>query len=55
MHPKLNLLFIHFAARYLRVLEIVHNAIVQDVTITKRHIYYQDVELFGSQQAVDEV
>jgi meiotic recombination protein SPO11 len=55
MHAKLNRLYIHLAARYLRVLEIVYNALVQDVTITKRHIYYQDVELFGSQQAVDEV
>ncbi|KAI8575270.1 hypothetical protein K450DRAFT_163169, partial [Umbelopsis ramanniana AG] len=39
----------------LRILEIIYNALIQDVIITKRHIYYQDVELFGSQQAVDEV
>lgn len=55
MHAKLDLLVIRFAARYLSVLEIVYNAIIQDATITKRHIYYQDVELFGSQRAVDEV
>ncbi|KAH8549575.1 hypothetical protein BGW37DRAFT_501705 [Umbelopsis sp. PMI_123] len=42
-------------ARYLLVLELVYNALVQDVVITKRYIYYQDVALFGSQQVVDEV
>lgn len=28
---------------------------VRNVVITKRSIYYQDVELFGSQRAVDQV
>lgn len=42
-------------ARYLRVLESIYNALVQDTVITKRAIYYGDVELFGSQKVVDQV
>ncbi|KAJ2963034.1 hypothetical protein NQZ79_g1916 [Umbelopsis isabellina] len=42
-------------ARYLRVLESIYNALVQDTVITKRAIYYGDVELFGSQKVVDQI
>ncbi|KAG2186091.1 hypothetical protein INT43_002529 [Umbelopsis isabellina] len=42
-------------ARYLRVLESVYDALVQDTVITKRAIYYGDVELFGSQKVVDQI
>ncbi|KAI7884683.1 DNA topoisomerase IV, alpha subunit [Lichtheimia hyalospora FSU 10163] len=42
-------------ARYLRVLEIIHEALVTSVVITKRDIYYRDIALFGTQSVVDKI
>ncbi|KAL9028024.1 MAG: hypothetical protein Q9196_003545 [Gyalolechia fulgens] len=37
----------------LRILELIHEALVEDVVISKRNIYYKDPELFNSQTTVD--
>ncbi|KAL8993495.1 MAG: hypothetical protein Q9169_006301 [Polycauliona sp. 2 TL-2023] len=37
----------------LRILELVHEALVNDVVVSKRNIYYKDPELFKSQRVVD--
>ncbi|CAG8496195.1 9790_t:CDS:10 [Ambispora leptoticha] len=37
----------------IRLLEICHNLLIQNITATKRDIYYKDVQLFGSQSTVD--
>ncbi|CAG8462382.1 9350_t:CDS:10 [Ambispora gerdemannii] len=37
----------------IRLLEICHNLLVQNITATKRDIYYKDIQLFGSQSTVD--
>ncbi|KAL8950224.1 MAG: hypothetical protein Q9222_003731 [Ikaeria aurantiellina] len=37
----------------LRILELIHEALVNDIIVSKRNIYYQDVELFKSQKVVD--
>ncbi|KAL8711446.1 MAG: hypothetical protein Q9220_004104 [cf. Caloplaca sp. 1 TL-2023] len=37
----------------LRVLELIHEALVNNMVISKRNIYYQDVSLFKSQKVVD--
>lgn len=50
-----NIIVILFSARYLRVLEIIHEALVTSVVISKRDIYYRDVALFGTQSVVDKV
>ncbi|KAI8067487.1 Spo11/DNA topoisomerase VI subunit A [Gongronella butleri] len=39
--------------RYVRVLEIIYEALATNVVITKRDIYYRDVALFRSQRVVD--
>ena len=39
----------------LRVLDLIHKALVDDVVVTKRDIYYQDPELFENQAVVDRV
>ncbi|GLB45082.1 putative DNA topoisomerase IV alpha subunit [Lyophyllum shimeji] len=40
-------------AQLLRVLDLTHEALVDDVPATKRDIYYKDVPLFKSQRIVD--
>ncbi|KAJ8653396.1 hypothetical protein O0I10_010942 [Lichtheimia ornata] len=40
-------------ACYLRVLEIIHEALVTSEVISKRDIYYRDIALFGTQSVVD--
>ncbi|KAI9596803.1 Spo11/DNA topoisomerase VI subunit A [Syncephalis fuscata] len=40
-------------ARYLRVLEICHQSLVQGTVISKREIYYRDVNLFQRQSIAD--
>ncbi|KAF8069998.1 topoisomerase acting in meiosis [Lyophyllum atratum] len=40
-------------AQLLRVLDLTHEALVDDVPATKRDIYYKDVPLFKSQRVVD--
>ncbi|KAJ9094492.1 hypothetical protein QFC21_006031 [Naganishia friedmannii] len=40
-------------ARLLRVCELLHHALVEDIIVTKRDIYYKDVNLFGKQSVVD--
>ncbi|KAH9809007.1 Spo11/DNA topoisomerase VI subunit A [Melampsora americana] len=40
-------------AMLLRIVEIIHDAISRDVTVTKRDIYYRDVNLFKTQIQVD--
>ncbi|KAJ8653398.1 hypothetical protein O0I10_010944 [Lichtheimia ornata] len=42
-------------ARYLRVLEIIHEALVTSVVVSKRDIYYRDIALFGTQSVVDKI
>ncbi|KAI4115996.1 MAG: hypothetical protein LQ345_003517 [Seirophora villosa] len=37
----------------LRILELIHEALVADIVISKRNIYYKDPELFQSQKIVD--
>ncbi|KAK3942482.1 Spo11/DNA topoisomerase VI subunit A [Diplogelasinospora grovesii] len=43
-----------FAALF-RILELSHEALLSGNPITKRNIYYQDIDLFKSQSAVDEM
>ncbi|KAH8828405.1 type IIB DNA topoisomerase-domain-containing protein [Flagelloscypha sp. PMI_526] len=40
-------------ARLFRVLDITHAAIIEDIPMTKRDLYYKDPKLFGSQKTVD--
>ncbi|EGG09195.1 uncharacterized protein MELLADRAFT_104525 [Melampsora larici-populina 98AG31] len=40
-------------AMLLRIVEITHDAISRNVTVTKREIYYRDVNLFKTQTQVD--
>ncbi|KAJ7594564.1 DNA topoisomerase IV alpha subunit [Mycena floridula] len=40
-------------AQLLRVLDIMHEALVEDVPATKRDVYYRDVQLFKTQKTVD--
>ncbi|KAJ9119639.1 hypothetical protein QFC22_003348 [Naganishia vaughanmartiniae] len=42
-------------ARLLKVCELLHHALVEDIIVTKRDIYYKDVNLFGKQSVVDAV
>jgi DNA topoisomerase VI subunit A len=37
----------------IRILDICHELLIQNVTATKRDIYYKDVKLFGNSQIVD--
>ncbi|KAL8631872.1 hypothetical protein Q9189_002452 [Teloschistes chrysophthalmus] len=37
----------------LRILELIHEALVNNVVVSKRNIYYKDPELFKSQKVVD--
>ncbi|KAI8142573.1 Spo11/DNA topoisomerase VI subunit A [Fennellomyces sp. T-0311] len=41
--------------RRLRVLQIMHESIVQNVVVSKRDIFYRDVELFETQKVVDDI
>ncbi|KAG9306979.1 hypothetical protein G9A89_000893 [Geosiphon pyriformis] len=43
----------HSFAVIIRLLEIIHELLVQNTTATKRDIYYKDVQLFGTQHTVD--
>ncbi|XP_006457323.1 hypothetical protein AGABI2DRAFT_212660 [Agaricus bisporus var. bisporus H97] len=40
-------------AQLFRVMDLAHEAIVEDIPMTKRDIYYNDVQLFKSQKTVD--
>ncbi|KAM5533314.1 hypothetical protein V8D89_012988 [Ganoderma adspersum] len=40
-------------AQLFRVIDLIHQALVSDVPVTKRDIYYNDVQLFRSQAVVD--
>ncbi|KAI0312313.1 Spo11/DNA topoisomerase VI subunit A [Amylostereum chailletii] len=42
-------------AQLLRVLEVIHEALINDLPVTKRDVYYQDVGLFKSQRIVDQL
>ncbi|KAI0743783.1 Spo11/DNA topoisomerase VI subunit A [Daedaleopsis nitida] len=42
-------------AQLFRVVELVHEALLNDVPTTKRDIYYNDVQLFRSQATVDKL
>ncbi|KAH6692444.1 Spo11/DNA topoisomerase VI subunit A [Plectosphaerella plurivora] len=42
-------------ARLLKLLQLIHDGLVAGTCLTKRNIYYQDVELFGSQSIVDDL
>ncbi|KAI9271829.1 Spo11/DNA topoisomerase VI subunit A [Phascolomyces articulosus] len=42
-------------ARRLKVLEIIHESIVNNVFVSKRDIYYRDITLFENQQTVDKI
>ncbi|EGX43372.1 hypothetical protein AOL_s00215g108 [Orbilia oligospora ATCC 24927] len=44
-----------YVGAFVRVLELVREAIKLDKIYTKRDIYYKDVALFGSQQTVDKL
>ncbi|KAL9596495.1 MAG: hypothetical protein Q9219_005756 [cf. Caloplaca sp. 3 TL-2023] len=37
----------------LRIMELIHEALVQNIVISKRNIYYKDPDLFTSQTVVD--
>ncbi|KAL8681364.1 MAG: hypothetical protein Q9186_002507 [Xanthomendoza sp. 1 TL-2023] len=37
----------------LRILELIHEALINNVVVSKRYIYYKDPELFKSQRVVD--
>ena len=37
----------------IRILDICHELLTQNVTATKRDIYYKDVKLFSNPQTVD--
>ncbi|KAJ6499021.1 topoisomerase acting in meiosis [Mycena sanguinolenta] len=40
-------------AQLFRVMDLVHEAVVDEIPVTKRDIYYKDVPLFKKQQVVD--
>ncbi|KAF9443832.1 DNA topoisomerase IV, alpha subunit [Macrolepiota fuliginosa MF-IS2] len=40
-------------AQLLRVLDLAHEAIIEDMPMTKRDMFYNDVQLFKSQRTVD--
>ncbi|KAI9067138.1 DNA topoisomerase IV, alpha subunit [Trametes sanguinea] len=40
-------------AQVFRTLDLMHEALTDDIPTTKRDMYYKDVELFGSQSTVD--
>ncbi|KXN90800.1 Meiotic recombination protein SPO11 [Leucoagaricus sp. SymC.cos] len=40
-------------AQLLRVLDLAHEAIIEDIPMTKRDMFYNDVQLFKSQRTVD--
>jgi len=42
-------------ARTFKILDVMHQAITDDIPCTKRDIYYQDVPLFKSQSVVDQL
>ncbi|KAL7412067.1 Spo11/DNA topoisomerase VI subunit A [Mrakia frigida] len=42
-------------ARVWRVLSMMHEALMDEVVVTKRDIYYKDPKLFGSQGVVDRI
>lgn len=42
-------------ARYVRVLEIIYEALANNIIMTKRDIFYRDVPLFKTQPTVDKV
>ncbi|PNH47833.1 hypothetical protein VD0004_g511 [Verticillium dahliae] len=42
-------------ARVMKILSLSHGALVGGTILTKRNIFYQDVELFGSQANVDQL
>lgn len=42
-------------AQAVRVLDIVHESLVKDVSVTKRDIFYRDVPLFKAQSTVDKL
>jgi DNA topoisomerase VI subunit A len=39
----------------IRILDICHELLTQNITATKRDIYYKDVKLFSNPQTVDMV
>src|SRR6185312_783490 len=41
-------------AVFVRILEICHELLIQNITATKRDIYYKDVQLFVNQNTVDQ-
>ncbi|KAI8050471.1 Spo11/DNA topoisomerase VI, subunit A [Syncephalis plumigaleata] len=43
------------AVRYLRVLEICHESLMHGTIISKREIYYRDVNLFKCQSTTDAI
>lgn len=40
-------------ARYLSVLQMIYEAVAYKIMLTKRDMYYRNVELFGKQSVVD--
>ncbi|KAL1747063.1 Spo11/DNA topoisomerase VI subunit A, partial [Schizophyllum fasciatum] len=40
-------------AQLFRVMDMVHEAVTDDIPVTKRDMYYKDVALFGTQRVVD--
>ncbi|KAL7919135.1 Spo11/DNA topoisomerase VI subunit A [Trichoderma austrokoningii] len=42
-------------ARILLILQLAHDALVSGIVLTKRHVFYQHQELFGSQNTVNEL
>ncbi|CAG8464930.1 698_t:CDS:2, partial [Acaulospora morrowiae] len=40
-------------AVFIRILDICHELLVQNITATKRDVFYKDVQLFGNQHTVD--
>ncbi|KAG6844622.1 hypothetical protein H0H87_005479 [Tephrocybe sp. NHM501043] len=45
--------FVAPLAQLLRVLDVTHEAVIDDTPATKRDIYYRDIPLFKSQRTVD--
>ena len=46
---------IYFIARFVRVLQIIHDLLKCKIFATKRDIFYRDVGLFGRQSIADKV
>ncbi|KAH9855196.1 DNA topoisomerase IV alpha subunit [Lenzites betulinus] len=42
-------------AQLFRTMDLMHEAVIDDIPTTKRDMYYKDVELFGSQSTVDKL